>query len=231
MRQGNTDGSRKSSDRIRLYQGSTLYQGGTLVRNMLKDRMDRELTLEQTMEKGVNRLFNILLDFELMILRWAGHIPIHFKRRWIYKLAGVKIGKGSTIHMWANFFYPPGITIGEDTIIGDHAFLDGRAPLTIGNHVDIASQVLIYNSKHDINDPEFKPVSEPVEIGDYVFIGARVVIQPGVKIGRGAVVAAGAVVTKDVPEFTIVGGIPAQVIGERKIKDPHYRLGRARLFQ
>lgn len=198
---------------------------------MFKDRTGKKLSLTETLQKIINRIFNIFLDFELMTLRWVGHIPLHFKRRWVYKIAGVKIGKGSVIHMWCNFFNPRGVTIGEDTIIGDHAFLDGRAPLTIGNHVDIASQVLIYNSKHDINDPNFTPVSEPVVIEDYVFIGPRAIIQPGVKIGRGAVVAAGAVVTKDVPEFTIVGGVPAQVIGERQIRDPHYRLGRARLFQ
>ena len=198
---------------------------------MFKDRTGKKLSLTETLQKIINRIFNIFLDFELMILRWVGHIPLHFKRRWVYKIAGVKIGKGSTIHMGCNFFNPRAVSIGEDTIIGDHAFLDGRAPLTIGSHVDIASQVLIYNSKHDINDPNFTPVSEPVVIEDYVFIGPRAIIQPGVKIGRGAVVAAGAVVTKDVPEFTIVGGVPAQVIGERQIRDPHYRLGRARLFQ
>ncbi len=198
---------------------------------MFKDRMGHELNSGQVLSKGIDRVNNVFLDFELMILRWVGHIPFHFKRRWIYKLAGVKIGRGSTIHMWANFFYPSGISIGEDTIIGDHAFLDGRAPLKIGSHVDIASQVLIYNGKHDIHDPEFRPVNAPVEIGDYVFIGPRVTIQPGVKIGRGAIIAAGAVVTKDVPEFAIAGGVPAEVIGERQFKDLHYRLGRARLFQ
>ena len=196
-----------------------------------KDKEERELSFNEVWPKILNRFYNCWLDFELMILRWTGHIPLHFVRRWIYKIAGVKIGKGSTIHMWANFFYPAGVSIGEDTIIGDHAFLDGRAALTIGSHVDIASQVLIYNSKHDINDPNFRTVSEPVVIEDYVFIGPRAIIQPGVKIGRGAVVAAGAVVTKDVSDFAIVGGVPASVIAERKIKDPCYKLGRSRLFQ
>ena len=78
---------------------------------------------------------------------------------------------------------------------------------------------------------DFKARTEPVEIGDYVFIGPRVIIMPGVKIGKGAVVAGGAVVTKDVEPFTIVGGVPAKPICERKNKNPNYKLGRARLFQ
>lgn len=198
---------------------------------MFKDRMGRTLTGKQVIDKGINRLFNIFLDFELMLLRWVGHIPSHFVRNFFYRLAGIKIGRGSAIHMWANFFNPKGISIGEDTIIGDHCFLDGRAPLKIGSRVDIASQVLIYNSEHDVNSEEFHVSEKPVEIGDYAFIGPRAIILPGVRIGRGAVVAAGAVVTKDVAPLKIVGGVPAKKIGERKIKKCHYRLGRARLFQ
>lgn len=133
--------------------------------------------------------------------------------------------------MWANFFQPKNIIIGEGTIIGDHAFLDGRAPLRIGKEVDIASSVMIYNSEHDLESEDFRAREEPVEIGDYVFIGPRVIILPGVKIGKGAIVAAGAVVTSDVPDFAIVGGVPAKIIGERKNKNPNYHLGRPRLFQ
>jgi len=143
----------------------------------------------------------------------------------------MKIGKGSTIHMWANFFQPKNIKIGEGSIIGDHTFLDGRDKLTIGNHVDIASNVLIYNSEHDIEAEDFSAREEPVEIGDYVFIGPRAIILPGVKVGKGAIIAAGAVVSKNVPDFTIVGGVPAKTIGERKNMNLKYKLGRARLFQ
>jgi len=198
---------------------------------MFKDKNGKELSGEEISAKIFNRIANIILDFELMILRWVSHIPCHFFRKFVYTLSGMKIGKGSAVHMWANFFDPSGISIGEDTIIGDHAFLDGRAPLIIGNHVDIASAVMVYNSEHDLESEEFSARVEPVTIADYVFVGPRVTILPGVKIGRGAVVAAGAVVTKDIPEFTIVGGVPAGKIGERKNKNPNYRLGRARLFQ
>lgn len=197
----------------------------------MKDKNGKTLTAGEFGGKVVNRLASIVLDFELMTLRWVSHVPSHTFRKLIYSLAGMKIGKGSVVHMWANFFDPSNISIGQDTIVGDHAFLDGRAPLTIGNHVDIASSVMIYNSEHDLESQEFKARTEPVEIGDYVFIGPRAIILPGVKVGKGAVIAAGAVVTKDVAEFTIVGGVPAKEIGERKNKDPHYILGWARLFQ
>ena len=198
---------------------------------MLKDKNGKNLTGGEVIEKVLNRISNVILDFELMTLRWVSHVPSHTFRKIIYKLSGMKIGKGSTVHMWANFFDPSGISIGEDTIVGDHAFLDGRAALTIGSHVDIASSVMIYNSEHDLESEKFSARTEPVEIGDYVFVGPRAIILPGVKIGKGAVVAAGAVVTKDVPEFTIVGGVPAGKIGERRERNPHYILGRARLFQ
>lgn len=198
---------------------------------IFKDKMGKKLTLKGALPKIFRRIANWGLDFELMLLRWVGHIPSHCFRKGVYRLAGVKIGKDSTIHMWANFFNPRGIDIGEDTIIGDHCFLDGRAKIKIGSHTDIASQVLIYNSKHDINDPEFKATELLVEIDDYVFVGPRAIIMPGKKIGRGAVVAAGAIVTHDVPPGKIVAGVPAKEIGERKLKDFRYRLGRARLFQ
>lgn len=198
---------------------------------VFKDKMGRELSLVQAFRKGFNRLFSYVLDMELLIVRLAGFIPLHFVRKLIYLSAGVRMGRGSHIHMGAQFFYPPGVEIGRGSIIGQGIVLDGREKLTIGDYVDIASEVMIYNSKHDINAEDFRAVSAPVEIGDHVFIGPRAIILQGVKIGRGAVVAAGAVVNKDVPDFAIVGGVPAQVIGERKLKELNYKLGRSRLFQ
>ena len=183
------------------------------------------------MNKVFRRLRTILTEFVNFILWNVGYIPSHFVRRFFYRLFGVKIGKGSTIHMGAVFYEPRNIVIGDDTIIGEGAVLDGREKLIFGNHVDVASQVMFYNGEHDIDDKDFKPVFSPVIIEDYVFIGPRAIILPGVTIKKGAVVAAGAVVTKDVQEFTLVGGVPAKVIRERKEKNPTYRLGRAAWFR
>lgn len=195
------------------------------------DRMGKKLAIGSVFGKGFVRFYNYFLDFELFLLTIASAIPVWTIRKLFFSLAGVKIGPSSHLHLNCRFYKPSGVTVGTGTIIGYGTFLDGRDDLVIGNHVDIASEVQIYNSEHDIASEDFRPINAPVTIGDYVFIGPRVIILPGVKIGKGAIVAAGAVVTKDVPEFAIVGGVPAKEIGERKVKDLKYRLGRARLFQ
>jgi len=180
----------------------------------------------------VRRIKTVLLETINGFLIWVvGFTPSHHFRRFFYRLFGMRIGKGSTIHMAASIYNASKITIGEDSIIGEWAVLDGRDTLTIGDHVDIATGVMIYNSEHDINDEDFKSTNAPVTIEDYVFIGPRAIILPGVNIKKGAIVAAGAVVTKDVDEFTIVGGIPAKPIGERQNKNPNYKLGRAAWFR
>lgn len=198
---------------------------------VFKDKQGRSLSIGKAIGKIGTRLMSYIEDFELLIVRLSGFVPIHLFRYLIYTLAGVKIHWSAHLHMGTQFFNPAGVEIGKGTIVGQNAFLDGRSKLTIGQYVDIASDVMIYNSEHDINSVFFDAISSPVEIGDYVFIGPRVIILPGVKVAKGAVIAAGAVVTKDVPEYAIVGGVPAKVIGERQVKDLKYKLGRSRLFQ
>ncbi len=197
----------------------------------MKDRTGKTLTTEEVITKILNRIGNIFLELWIYKMFVAGWIPIHHYRRFIYRISGVKIGKGSTIHMGTVWYDPRNVTIGRDTIIGERAVLDGRDKLIIGDHVDIASEVMIYNSQHDIDSKDFAATSAPVVIEDYVFIGPRAIILPGVRIGKGAVVAAGAVVTSDVPAFGVVGGIPAKLLRYRENKDPQYFLGRARWFR
>src|SRR5258708_318703 len=197
----------------------------------MKNLLSEEITKEELVAKGRRRASTVGLEFVVFLLHLIGWFPSHHVRRFCYRLAGMKIGVGSTLHMGTRLYNPANITIGIDTIIGEGAVLDGRASLQIGDHVDFATEVMVYNAQHDIKDPTFAAEIAPIIIKDYVFIGPRAIILPGVTIDKGAVVAAGAVVTKDVESFSIVGGIPAKVIGERDLKDPHYRLGRAALFR
>ena len=198
---------------------------------MIKDKNGKVLTIGEVFGKVINRIKNIWLELIVFKLHLVGYVPSHCYRKFVYRLLGIKIGKGSTIHTKARFYDPRNISVGEDSIIGEGVVLDGRDLLTIGNHVDIASEVMIYNSEHDVNDESFVATNSPVKIEDYVFIGPRVIVLAGVTIGRGAVIGAGAVVTKDVPPYAIVGGVPAKIIGERRNKDLHYKLGRARWFR
>ncbi len=190
------------------------------------DKDGAELDMRQIGDKIRNRVDQLILEVENYILYLIGWIPLGVVRMFFYSLADMKIGRSSIINMGARIYKPAGVTIGEDCVIGEKIVLDGRAPLTIGDHVDIASEVMIYNSEHDINDETFKAVEAPVTIGNYVFIGPRAIILPGVVIGDNAIVGAGAVVTKNVSPGVIVGGVPAKVIGERKLKNPAYRLRR-----
>lgn len=185
-----------------------------------------------TAERLVRRIKTIWLELIVMKAHIVGCIVFsHHLRRAFYRFIGMRIGAGSSIHMHLTLYNPSGITIGEDTIVGERCTLDGRAPLVIGNHVDIASEVMMYNSEHDINDPKFGAIVAPVTIEDYVFVGPRAIILPGVTIHKGAVIGAGAVVTKDVEPNAIVGGVPAKVIGERQSKNHSYKLGRAAWFR
>lgn len=201
----------------------------------MKDKTGKELGVSEITAKSLGRVENILLEFEVFFLHCVGQVPSHHFRRFFYKLCGMKIGQGSTVHTSLRLYDPRNISIGEDTIVGECSVLDGREKLRIGDHVALATGVMVYNSEHNIEAEHFAAdegiTSSPVTIEDYVFIGPRAIILPGVTVGKGAIVAAGAVVTKDVLPFSIVGGVPAKVIGERKNHELHYRLGRARWFR
>lgn len=196
----------------------------------LTDKDGKKLSIAQLVEKSGQRIQHILLEIETYILMLLGWFPLAFVRMLAYRMSGMTIGRGSVVNMGARIYDPTNIAIGEDCVIGEKITLDGRDSLTIGDHVDIASEVMIYNSEHDVNDETFAAISAPVSIGDYVFIGPRAIILPGVTIGSGAVVAAGAVVTKDVAPHTIVAGVPAKPIGMRGKKSFSYRLRRLGIF-
>ena len=132
--------------------------------------------------------------------------------------------------MLCHFWFPWKIKIGNHSVLGNHLLLDGRNGINIGDNVSIGGESQIFTMEHDIESPTFGTKGGPVEIEDYVYVGSRVIILPGVNIAEGAVLASGAVVAKDVAKWTMVGGVPAKFI---KLRTPvKYQLDyRRALFQ
>ncbi len=142
-------------------------------------------------------------------------LPCHPFRRLVCKMIMKKFCMSSAIYRNVDIRSPYRITIGNHTNINKNCILDGRGGLIIGDNVDIAQDVNIWTEQHDYNSPTYAPNCKGVRIEDYCWIASRATILPGVTVGKGAVIACGAVVTKDVPSLSVVGGIPAKIIGKR----------------
>lgn len=140
-----------------------------------------------------------------------------FMRRSFAKLVIAKCGKNVNIER--NAFFTPGLEIGDNSGVGINCEVYG--PVKIGNDVMMGPEVVIYTTGHayDRTDIPMREQGstpyEPVVIGNDVWIGRRAMIMPGVTIGDGAIIGAGAVVTKDVPPYAVVGGVPAKVLKYR----------------
>ena len=142
------------------------------------------------------------------------NVPSRRFRIWVMKKYHVTVGKGTVVCRRVRFRNGSRIRIGEGCVINSNTLLDGRGgTITIGNHVDIAQDSLIWTMEHDIHTHDSK--GGDVWIGDYCWIGCRTMIKPGVRIGDSSICAAYAVITKDVEENAIYGGVPAKKIGDR----------------
>lgn len=133
---------------------------------------------------------------------------------------GIAASVGSNVNIEPHASFTPDLRVGDNSGIGLRCELNG--PVSIGNDVLMGPETIVYTQNHKSSDPNlpirlqgYEPAEE-VAIEDDVWIGRRVMIMPGVRIGKGSVIAAGAVVTKDVPPYSVVGGIPAKILKSRR---------------
>lgn len=143
-------------------------------------------------------------------------------RNFMLKRMGVTFKGDVRIYAGFHIRNPKGIVLENGVSIGPKVLLDGRMGLTIQEGAVIGYGAIIWTLNHDYNDIHFCGKGAPVTIGKHAWVCSNSIILPGITIGEGAVVASGAIVTHDVPAYSIVGGIPAKVIGQREQKDYNY---------
>ena len=156
----------------------------------------------------------------------VAHLPsFGLRRLWYTRVLGARLADHAGIHMGCYiWFYGPGQVRRDGLVLGAHSrinrrcTLDVRGGLHVGENVSISPEVSILTAAHRSDHPDFPVEARPVVIEDNVWVGTRATILPGVTLGRGSVVAAGAVVTRPVLDRMVVGGVPASVIRSRESK-------------
>lgn len=159
---------------------------------------------------------------EWIFIALLKRIPSRRLRIALLRRRGAKIAKNVAMYASVEIRNPHGLSIAEGCSIGPKVLLDARKGLEIGRNVTIAYDAIIWTLHHDMNAHDFHTIGAKTTIDEYAWICSRAILLPGVHVGKGAVVASGAVVTKDVEPYTIVGGIPAKPIGKRKQIDFKY---------
>lgn len=175
--------------------------------------------------KGFGYQIKQLLNGWIMYrVKRLGHVPCQKYRTFILRhIFKMDIAPKAVIYAWDTIRSPWNISIGEGSVIGDEAILDGRNFIRIGRNVNVSTGVCIYTEQHAINDPYFRSLNSggEVVIEDRAWVSSHSTILPKVHVGEGAVLAAGALTAKSLDAFCVYGGIPAKKIGERT-KDLYY---------
>ncbi|NNJ27572.1 WcaF family extracellular polysaccharide biosynthesis acetyltransferase [Alienimonas chondri] len=147
----------------------------------------------------------------------SGLMPSFRIKRRTLRWCGAKVGMGLVMKPYVRVKDPRNLTIGDYCWIGEDVWIDNLAHVTLGDDVCLSQGVYLCTGSHDHTRPTFDLITAPITIEDQAWVGAKSVLMPGVTVGAGAVVAAGSIVTKDVPAGMIVGGNPAKVLKPRTV--------------
>jgi acetyltransferase-like isoleucine patch superfamily enzyme len=167
----------------------------------------------------------VLPDVDEFLNHVVSRIPLTSVRMRAYALLGVRLDNvdDTMISMGVEMWRAGGLSMAPRSVIGQRCYVDARAGIRVESDASISREVCIVTATHEVDCPDFSVTYGPVHFGPRSWIGTRAIILPGVQIGEGAVVGAGAVVTKDVDPYTIVGGVPAKAIRKR-VEPMSYKL-------
>ena len=157
--------------------------------------------------------------FAILFFRLFAGPVFRYYRSAVLRLWGAKIGKRCAVAASAKIWAPWQLEIGDYVALGPRSEIYNVAKIIMGSNITVSQDAYLCTASHDISQLKKPLVTKPINLGDSTWIAARAIVLPGVTIGEGAVVAAGAVVTKDVEPWTVVGGNPAKVLKKRCLED------------
>lgn len=173
---------------------------------IVKNRFKPKLFTFHWAKTWLKRAYNLIPLLKLIFVNY------------FYIICGAKIGNGTIVKTKLGAVNCNKITIGDNSYLDKSATIALHDRVTIGNNVVINSGVNIITATHNLYSPDWEHIKKPIVIEDFAWVSTRSMILPGVHIGYGAVIGAGAVVRKDVPAYSIVAGNPATVVGRRNEK-------------
>ena len=153
---------------------------------------------------------------------FVANLPLWMIRRWFYVLLGMKIGKKSRILMKTIVVRPRGIVVGDNTVINEYCYLDGRGGLSIGSNTTLAVYTKVLSAYHNTESDEFEMRRKPVFIGDNAVLFSGTMVLPGAEIQDGVVFSASSVVKRGLyKKNTIWAGNPATYVKNREITNKY----------
>jgi maltose O-acetyltransferase len=172
------------------------------------------------------KISSILKRLDLAKLHLPEPLIDNHSRTKILRKYGAKIGEDTYISGKSRIPNPSTLEIGNDSVICAHASIDGWELTSIGNHVIIGNGSTLLTGNHDIHSPQFVGKLQPIVIEDYVWVATNSIVLPGVTLGYGCVVGAGAVVREDIPPLAVVIGNPGKIVTYRKCSEFDHHPGK-----
>lgn len=178
-------------------------------------------SLGNDMSKPIKIIYYSIVIFGNIFIN---KIPSRHIRKWFYQLLGAQIKHDTYLCRRVEILLPKGLKLDERVAVGWFAELDARGGIHVEHDTNISSHVKMITGSHDIDDLNYTADFKPINVGHHCWIGTGAIVLQGVNIGDGAVIAAGAVVTKDIPAYEVWGGVPAKFIRKRT-KNLDYSIG------
>ncbi|MDC7786716.1 DapH/DapD/GlmU-related protein [Rhodoplanes sp. TEM] len=154
----------------------------------------------------------------LLLARWTPP-PLHGWRRLVLRAFGARIAPGARIYGSVRIWYPPHLSVGRNAVIGPGVTCYSQAPITVHDRAVVSQGAHLCTGSHDVADPHFQLVTEPIVIGARAWIAAEAFVGPGVTIGDGAVLGARGVAFRDLAPWTVYAGNPARPLRARVLRD------------